>query len=195
MQLPHDAEIATIRLRRLQPSVHPLNSRRSSEIHAGESVHSTDSRLRSGMSTRGWIGWATASAVCILAAVLAIAFLGREADQANTRPSAEIYFNNPSSIATWTGARSVVFTFIVHNLARKAYHYRYVIYVTGKGNRTTLIADQGLPLDPGQRTTVRQTIRIQNTARFRISVSLAGTTNVIFFWTQAPSLHSAGSKG
>jgi hypothetical protein len=107
----------------------------------------------------------------------------------------EIYFKNPSDIATWTGKRSVAFSFVVHNLASKAYHYRYVVYVTDEKNQNKLVADKVLALGPQQRITVRQTLKPPNSARFRVSVSLAGGMNVIFFWTQAPSLQNVGSKG
>jgi hypothetical protein len=174
--------------------VHSINSRRESEINTRESIHSINSRGRSGVRDHGWIVWATASIACILAAALAVAALAMGASQVSTRPAAEIYFYNPSKIATWTGARSVAFTFVAHNLARKAYQYRYVIYTTDKENGNVPIVDKVLALGPQQQMTIRQTIRIRNSARFRISVSLAGTKNIIFFWTQAPSLHSADSK-
>ena len=167
-----------------------INSRRNAEVYARESVHSINTSSESGVHKRGWIVWAAASMVCILVAALAIAFLVREARQVNTRPSAEIYFDNSSSIATWTAPRSVAFTFVIHNLARKAYDYRYDIYVTGGENRNTLIADEVLSLGPQQRMTIRQTIKTRDLSRFRVIVSLAGTTNTIFFWTQAPSSRS-----
>jgi hypothetical protein len=180
---------------RLRGSLHPTNPHRVSQVHAHEPVYSASSRPKDGRHARGWIAWAAASAACVLTAALAVAFLARQAGQGNTKPSVEIYFKNPSDIATWTGTRSVAFSFVVHNLASKTYHYRYVVYVTGEKNQNKLAADKVLALGPQQRITIRQTLKPPSSARFRVSVSLAGARNVIFFWTQAPSLQSGGSGG
>jgi hypothetical protein len=182
-------------LRRLRGFVYSSNSHRGTRVYSYESMHPTDSRAGNGGHSHGWIAWAAASAACILTAVLAVAFLLGGAGQGNAKPSAEIYFNDPSHIATWTGTRSVAFTFVLHNLAGKAHRYQYLIYVDGEKSTNRLIVDKALTLAPYQQISIRQSVKPPNLAKFRVSVSLAGATNTIFFWTQAQSPHSVGSNG
>lgn len=148
----------------------------------------------SGGRAHGWIVWAAASAACLLLAVLAVVSLSRQAGREDAKPSAEIYFSNSSSIATWTNSRSLSFSFIIHNLSKEANGYRYDIYMTGKGNKNILIADKVLTLGPQQRTTISETLKPPKQGRFQVSVSLHGSASTIFFWTQAPSPHRAGSQ-
>ena len=171
------------------------NSHRGTRVDSYESTHSTDSHAGNGGHSHGWIAWAAASAACILAAVLAVVLLLSGAGQGNARPSAELYFNDPSHIATWTGTRSVAFTFVLHNLASKAYRYQYVIYVDDEKRVNRLIVDKTLTLEPYQQISIRKSVKPPNLAKFRMSVSLAGATNTIFFWTQAQSPHGVGTNG
>ena len=182
-------------LMRLRGFVYSSHSHRGTRAYSYESVRSTDSGAASGGHSRGWIAWAAACAACILTAVLAVAFLLRGAVEGNARPSAEMYFNDPTHIAMWTGTRSVAFTFVLHNLASKAYRYQYFIYVDGEKSANRLIVDKALTLGPDQQISIRQSVKPPNLAEFRVSVSLAGSKNTIFFWTQAQSPHSVGSNG
>jgi hypothetical protein len=149
---------------------------------------------RTGPHGRGWVAWAAASAACVLAAALAVVSVTRQAGQVNTRPSAEIYFNNSSDIAKWGNAKSMTFSFVVHNLVSKTHDYLYEIDVSGKEGQPAVVADKVLTLKPQQRVTIRETLKPPNSARFRVTVSLSGTNTSIFFWTQAPSARTAGSK-
>jgi hypothetical protein len=176
--------------RRLRGILHSTDPHHRTRVRAHEPVRPIYSSPGNGRHTHGSIAWAVASAACILTAALALAFLVREAGQGKAKLSAEIYFDNPSNIATWTSDRSVAFSFVVHNLAGKPYDARYVISVTDKRKTNKVVVDKVVALGSNQRIMVRTSLKPPNSAKSRISVSLAGTANVIFFWTRAPSLRS-----
>lgn len=152
------------------------------EADSGRAVHK-----------RARIAWAAASAACVLLAVLAIVSFSRQVSQESKKPAAEIYFSNPSNIASWGNSRSLSFSFVVHNLASRTYGYRYEISMISKGNVSTLIADKILNLGPKQEATVKATLKAP-TGKFQVAISLDESTNRIFFWTRAPSSPNAALK-
>lgn len=178
----------------LRGFLHSTNSHPRARITKPDPAYSMDSRSGNDVHGRAWIAWVAASVACILTAAFAVTLLVGGVGEVNTKPSAEIYFENPSNIAAWTGTRLVSFSFVVRNLASDNYRYQYVIRVAGQEKLNKFVASKAVTLEPHQLITIRQTLKSPNSARFQISVSLVGAKNIIFFWTQAPKPHDVRSR-
>jgi hypothetical protein len=142
----------------------------------------------------GWIGWAAASAACLLIAAFAVVFLVDGIGQVSAKPDAEIYFDDPSSIVTWTAAKSGSFTFAVDNLTGETYRYQYVVRLTGQKNLDKVLTSSSVTLEPHQLVNIKQILKAPNLTRFQVSVSLTGSKDIVFFWAKAPGSQSISAK-
>ena len=138
--------------------------------------------------------WSGASAVCLLGAVIPLAYLSWQRADTPAEPSVELFFANPAHVASWTDRRSVTFDFVVHNLTGQHHRYRFAVTVSGRG--TPRPDGSGVvELDPQESRLVRRTVASPPGGRFEVDVTLPGTGARIHFLDAVTVLVTGPSCG
>ena len=131
--------------------------------------------------------WSGASAVCLLGAVIPLAYLSWSRADTPAESSVELFFANPAHVASWTDRRSVTFDFVVHNLTDQRQRHRLAVTVSSHGQPRQTDSSDVVDLDPRESRLVKWTVASPPQGRFEVNVTLAGTGTRIHFWTQSPS--------
>jgi hypothetical protein len=130
--------------------------------------------------------WSGASAVCLLGAVIPLAYLSWQRADSPAETPVDLFFASPTHVASWTDRRSVTFDFVVRNRTDQHHRYQYAVTVSRHGTPRTASSDI-IELAPRESRLVRRTVASPPAGRFEVNVTLPRTGARIHFWTQSPS--------
>lgn len=144
-----------------------------------------------GLRQWSWIGGCT---ICLVCALLPLVHLSRLEAEVAAEPSAEIFFTHATGIAAWGEGGSLVFSFVIHNLAHRRHAYRYAVSVHRAGTTSAKVGSDAVTLGPDGARRIRWTLRQPPEGRFQVRISLPGTASSIHFWASHGSQDQDASR-